>query len=37
MEQEIDELRDLDVIEGDLGLAIRCDDKVLLLGRAVQF
>jgi hypothetical protein len=31
VEQEIDELRDLDVIDGDLGLERRCDDQVLLL------
>ena len=32
VEQEIDELRHLDVIDGDLGLVPMCDDQVLLLG-----
>ena len=32
VEQEIDELRDLDVIDGDRGLVLMCDDQVLLLG-----
>ena len=31
MEQEIDELRDLNVIDGDPGLVRTCDDQVLLL------
>ena len=30
--QEIDELRDLDVIDGNLGLELTCDDQVLLFG-----
>ena len=30
VQQEIDELRDLDVVDRDLGLAITCDDQVLL-------
>jgi len=32
VEQEIDELRDLNVIDGDLELVRTCDDQVLLLG-----
>ena len=36
VQQEIDELRDLDVVDRDLGLAITCDDQVLLLG-SLQF
>jgi hypothetical protein len=36
VEQEIDELRDLDVVDGDRVLATRRDDQVLLLG-SVQF
>jgi hypothetical protein len=32
VQQEIDELRDLNVIDGDLRLALRRDDQVLLLG-----
>jgi hypothetical protein len=32
VEQEIDELRDLNVIDGDRGLILICDDQVLLLG-----
>src|SRR5215467_6381365 len=32
IEQEIDELRDLDVVDGDGGLILICDDQVLLLG-----
>jgi hypothetical protein len=36
VEQEIDELRHLDVIDGDLGLVCTCDDQVLLLG-SLQF
>jgi hypothetical protein len=31
VEQEIDELRDLDVVDRDLGLVRVCDDQVLLL------
>jgi hypothetical protein len=36
IEQQINELRDLDVVDGDLGLLLRGDDQVLLLGPAVQ-
>ena len=36
VQQEIDELCDLDVVDRDLGLAITCDDQVLLLG-SLQF
>ena len=32
VEHEVDELGDLNVIDGDLGLARMCDDQVLLLG-----
>src|SRR5262249_4891959 len=32
VEQEIDELRDLDVVDGNRGLVLTCDDQVLLLG-----
>ena len=32
MKHEIDKLRDLDVIDGDRGLVLTCDDQVLLLG-----
>src|SRR6516225_6122240 len=32
MKQEVDELRDLNVIDGNLRLCIFCDDQVLLLG-----
>jgi hypothetical protein len=32
MKHEVDELRDLNVVDGDLGLVLRCDDQVLLLG-----
>jgi hypothetical protein len=32
VEQQIDELRDLDVVDGDLGLVVRCNDQVLLRG-----
>jgi hypothetical protein len=32
MEQEIDELGDLNVIDGDLGFFPICDDQILLLG-----
>jgi hypothetical protein len=31
VEHEIDELRDLDVVDGNLGLVPTCDDQVLLL------
>src|SRR6516165_6776192 len=37
VEQQIDELRDLDVVDGDLGLIPRCDDQVLLLGTLWRF
>jgi hypothetical protein len=37
IKHEVDELRDLDVIDGDLGLTLTCDDQVLLLGPGVQF
>jgi hypothetical protein len=30
--QEIDELRDFDVVDGDLGLVLRGNDQVPLLG-----
>jgi hypothetical protein len=36
VEQQIDELRDLDVVDSHLGLVLRRDDQVLLLG-PVQF
>src|SRR5215831_475122 len=36
VEQEIDELRDLNVVDGDRGLILKCDDQVLLLD-PVQF
>jgi len=32
MEQQINELRDPDIIDGDLGLIVTCDDQVPLLG-----
>jgi hypothetical protein len=36
VEQEIDELRDLNIIDGDRRLVLLRDDQVLLLG-PVQF
>ena len=36
MKHEVDELRDLDVIDSDCGLVRTCDEQVLLLG-PVQF
>jgi hypothetical protein len=30
MEQEIDEVRDLDIVDGDRGLVLRCDAEVRL-------
>src|SRR5262249_12513857 len=36
VQQEIDELRDLNVVDGDGGFVLRCDDQVLLL-RLLQF
>jgi hypothetical protein len=36
VKRELDELRDLNVIDGDFGLAPRCDEQVLLL-RPLQF
>src|SRR5262249_16977163 len=32
IKHEVDELRDLDVVDGDRGLVLTCDDQVLLLG-----
>ncbi|MFZ0653172.1 MAG: hypothetical protein WAZ97_20185, partial [Pseudolabrys sp.] len=31
VEKEIDELRDLNVVDGDRGLVVKCDNQVLLL------
>ena len=36
IEHEVNKLRNLDVIDSDLGLALLCDDQVLLLG-PIQF
>ena len=36
MKQQIDELRDLNVVDRDLGFVLTCDDQVLLLG-PIQF
>jgi hypothetical protein len=36
VQQEVDGLRDLDVVDGDRGFVPICDDQVLLLGPAVQ-
>jgi hypothetical protein len=30
VEEKIDELRDLDVVDGDFGFALVCDDKIAL-------
>jgi hypothetical protein len=32
VEQQVDELRDLDVVDGDLGLTLSADDQVPLRG-----